>query len=125
MSIESLLAQEPLCVLARMIQPGDVDAGGVQIDDPLIDVGPIVGRLSINDARQQEMWHSLGVECTYTFTSTDGRPRASMYIRSFDDRLFRVVSDQSIEYKKGNIRPNTYEFALVEETTGDGGASHG
>lgn len=125
MSIESLLAQEPTCTLVRMTMPGDVDAGGVQVEDPLIDVGPISGRLMDLDARQKEAWHSLGVEATYIFESTDKRPRASMYIRSFDGRFFRIVGDQNIEYKKGNIRPDTYDYPMVEETTGSGGASHG
>lgn len=124
MSIESLLMQEPLCLLQRMSKPGETDAGGVQLPG-IIDVGTIVGRLSINSADEVAMWQARNVKCTYTFTSTDGRPRLSMLIKSFDGRTFRVVADQSIEYWKGNIRPNTYEYPLVEVTTGTGGASHG
>ena len=116
MSISALLADEPLCYIVKLVDPGAVDAAGVPLD-PIQLVRPIVGRLSVNSGRQKEMWRAIGVEADYLFTTMDPGLTNGTLLQSFDGRIFRVTGTNAPEYPKGNITEQTYENPMVEVKT--------
>lgn len=117
MSMESLLASEPVHSVYRQAQPGEKDAGGLPVHG-LVPDRSIVGRLKPNSSRQKEMWASLGVESDYTLISQDLSVKNGEYVKSADNRLFRVVSVGEISYGKGSIPTHT-RYALQQEIQKD------
>lgn len=120
MSLEALLADEPLCTLARARTPGETDAAGIPVTNPIVDIRPIVGRLDAASARQMEKWMGLGVHAEYEFLTQDDDQTQELgicigkFIRSADGRLFKVESSGDIVYGKGRL-PTNYSYACTEE----------
>lgn len=120
MSLEALLSDEPLCTLCRSRTPGETDAAGIPLTDPIVDIRPIVGRLDAASARQVEKWMGLGVTASYEFLTQDADMTQELgiglgkFIRSFDGRLFQVMSGGDIVYGKGRL-PTNYSYALEEQ----------
>ena len=116
MSISQLLGEEPPCMIVKLNEPGAVDAAGVPLDRIVL-VRPILGRLSVNSGRQQEMWRALGIKADYLFTTLDPGLTNGTFLQSFDGRIFRVTGTNAPEYAKGNITEQTYENPLEEVKT--------
>ena len=114
MSIQTLIEVEPLVAVLRQSVPGDVDAEGIPIHG-LITIRSIQGRVASGSASQVDAWRTLGIEANYTLHALDGEVENGQFVRTADDRLFRVTALRQKRYAKGNI-PTHFSYAIQEIT---------
>lgn len=107
MSLESLLAQEPTCILKRLPSYGEVDDEGKPLDaETLITVRQVVGRVMMPSGNQQLVYQqsALMVAVTYYFLTQDREIENGWFLVSgWDSRVFRFVGVGIPVYTKGNI----------------------
>ncbi len=119
MSIQSLLATEPVNQVLVPTQPGQTDDAGLPRGGLKRNGLTTQGRVQDMDARQTTMWLSLGVEANYSYTTFDDLLNG-WFLWTPDQRLFQITGLRKWTYPKGNI-PGFFSggYPLKEITTGD------
>lgn len=117
MTIESLLAGEPLLIVQKQANPGKADLTGIPEHDLTGDERYVSGggRVVRGSARQIEAWRSLGIEASVSLITKDGSIANGEFVYSADARLFRVTGVRNKAYGKGRI-PDHYSYPMEEIT---------
>jgi len=115
MTMQRLIGEEPIAYLIRQTSPNATNDSMLPLHTPAV-LETIQGRLVLANASQIKAWSSLGIEASYTFISFNTTVKNGDYIKTSDNRLFRVISGAGERvYGKGRI-PSYRRYALQEES---------
>lgn len=117
MSIDSFINVEPPIMVLTQKDLGAISPGGMPVY-AIQGARSIQGRINPQGENQKPAWiSSLVVESDYIVYTLDGTLTQAMFLLTFDNRLFQIVSQGHVWYQKGNL-PTYFKYALKQQIRG-------